>query len=163
MYRRPGDRLTLPHRRLRERTAFVLQRVAANMRKQVEMELAEAGTGVGWAGFTLLAVLGYLREAPQASVSSRACLDRTSAAQVFADLEADGFVERRQRPDDRRHILVAITPSGRATLEAATAAVERGERAALKGLRAREQARVHALLDRVVPEDVAKVSLFGGW
>src|ERR687883_1422848 len=67
------------------------------------------------------AVLGRLdREGPQ-SVSDLAAKERVrpqSMAQTVGDLEADGLVERRPDPDDRRRALVSLTDTGRAALEA---------------------------------------------
>ena len=67
------------------------------------------------------AVLGRLdREGPQ-SVSDLAVAERVrpqSMAQTVADLEADGYVERRADPNDRRRALVELTATGRAALEA---------------------------------------------
>jgi DNA-binding MarR family transcriptional regulator len=64
-------------------------------------------------------VLGRLdRDGPQ-SVSDLACAERMrpqSMAQTVADLEADGLVERRPDPDDRRRALVMLTADGRTTL-----------------------------------------------
>jgi len=39
-----------------------------------------------------------------------------SMAQTVADLEAEGLVERRPDPDDRRRALVMLTTDGRAAL-----------------------------------------------
>ncbi|HUA45298.1 MAG TPA: MarR family winged helix-turn-helix transcriptional regulator [Solirubrobacteraceae bacterium] len=65
-------------------------------------------------------VLGRVdRDGPQ-SVSDLACAERMrpqSMAQTVADLEADGLVERRPDPDDRRRALVMLTASGRTALE----------------------------------------------
>jgi DNA-binding MarR family transcriptional regulator len=66
-------------------------------------------------------VLGRLdREGPQ-SVSDLATKERVrpqSMAQTVADLEGDGYVERRPDPTDGRRALVELTESGRDTLEA---------------------------------------------
>jgi DNA-binding MarR family transcriptional regulator len=65
-------------------------------------------------------VLGRLdREGPQ-SVSDLAAKERVrhqSMTQTVLDLEADGFVERRPDPRDRRRALVDLTDAGRAALE----------------------------------------------
>jgi DNA-binding MarR family transcriptional regulator len=65
-------------------------------------------------------VLGRLdREGPQ-SVSDLAAKERVrhqSMTQTVLDLEADGFVERRPDPRDRRRALVDLTDGGRAALE----------------------------------------------
>jgi|SRR5204863_875706 len=67
------------------------------------------------------AVLGRLdREGPQ-SVSDLAASERMrqqSMAQTVSDLEADGLVERRPDPQDRRRALVSLTEQGIATLQA---------------------------------------------
>ena len=67
------------------------------------------------------AVLGRLdREGPQ-SVSDLAASERMrqqSMAQTVSDLEADGLVERRPDPQDRRRALVLLTEQGIATLQA---------------------------------------------
>ncbi|HTX12468.1 MAG TPA: MarR family winged helix-turn-helix transcriptional regulator [Solirubrobacteraceae bacterium] len=64
-------------------------------------------------------VLGRLdRDGPQ-SVSDLASAERMrpqSMAQTVADLEAQGQVERRPDPADRRRALVALTAEGRAAL-----------------------------------------------
>ena len=66
------------------------------------------------------AVLGRLdREGPQ-SVSDLAASERMrqqSMAQTVSDLEADGLVERRPDPQDRRRALVSLTEQGIATLQ----------------------------------------------
>jgi DNA-binding MarR family transcriptional regulator len=66
-------------------------------------------------------VLGRLdREGPQ-SVSQLAVAERVrpqSMAQTVSEMEADGYVERRADPSDRRRALVDFTPAGRAALDA---------------------------------------------
>ena len=67
------------------------------------------------------AVLGRLdREGPQ-SVSDLAAAERMrpqSMAQTVADLEADGLVQRRPDPADKRRALVELTEDGNAALQA---------------------------------------------
>jgi DNA-binding MarR family transcriptional regulator len=67
------------------------------------------------------AVLGRLdREGPQ-SVSDLAASERVrpqSMAQTVSDLEADGLVERRPDPGDKRRALVSLTEHGISTLQA---------------------------------------------
>jgi DNA-binding MarR family transcriptional regulator len=71
-------------------------------------------------------VLGRLDREGSQSVSDLAVSERVrpqSMAQTVADLEAEGLVERRPDPGDRRRALVSLTDQGRATL-----AVDRGRR-----------------------------------
>jgi len=56
------------------------------------------------------------------------------------------LVERRPDPDDRRGVLVRLTPRGRQTVDAALDALLVGERDLLAGLGARDQERLAALL-----------------
>jgi DNA-binding MarR family transcriptional regulator len=64
-------------------------------------------------------VLGRLDRCGPQSVSDLASAERVrpqSMAQTVADLEADGLIERRPDPDDRRRALVTPTAEGHATL-----------------------------------------------
>ena len=65
-------------------------------------------------------VLGRLDREGVQSVSDLATKERVrpqSMAQTVADLEADGYVERRPDPSDGRRALVELTAGGRETLE----------------------------------------------
>jgi DNA-binding MarR family transcriptional regulator len=65
-------------------------------------------------------VLGRLDREGEQSVSDLAAKERVrpqSMAQTVSDLERDGYVERRADPSDGRRALVALTGSGRTTLE----------------------------------------------
>lgn len=66
-----------------------------------------------------LAVLSRLDRAGTQTASSLAAGEHMrpqSMAQTVADLERQGFIERRPDPDDRRQLLVALTKHGRKTL-----------------------------------------------
>ncbi len=65
------------------------------------------------------AVLGRLDREGAQSVSDLAVAERVrpqSMAQTVGDLEAEGLVQRRPDPDDRRRALVELTPEGIAAL-----------------------------------------------
>jgi DNA-binding MarR family transcriptional regulator len=65
-------------------------------------------------------VLGRLDREGAQSVSDLAAKERVrhqSMTQTVTDLEADGFVERRPDPVDRRRVLVTLTKAGRRALE----------------------------------------------
>jgi DNA-binding MarR family transcriptional regulator len=67
------------------------------------------------------AVLGRLDREGSQSVSDLAKSERMrpqSMAQTVSELEADGLVERRPDPDDRRRALVQLTGHGKTVLEA---------------------------------------------
>jgi DNA-binding MarR family transcriptional regulator len=66
-------------------------------------------------------VLGRLDRDGSQSVSDLATAERIrpqSMAQTVGDLEAEGLVERKPDPDDRRRALVILTPAGQARIEA---------------------------------------------
>jgi DNA-binding MarR family transcriptional regulator len=67
------------------------------------------------------AVLGRLDRCGTQSVSDLAAAERVrpqSMAQTVGDLEADGLVERKPDPGDRRRALVILTPAGKSRIEA---------------------------------------------
>jgi DNA-binding MarR family transcriptional regulator len=88
-------------------------------------------------------VLGRLDREGRQSVSDLAASERVrpqSMAQTVADLEADGFVERRPDPGDRRRALVSLTATGRDRLEADRRHREGWLATAIEGLSAEERA-----------------------
>src|ERR1700744_4733456 len=66
-------------------------------------------------------VLGRLDRCGSQSVSDLAAAERIrpqSMAQTVGDLEADGLVQRKPAPDDRRRALVILTDAGKSRIEA---------------------------------------------
>ena len=57
---------------------------------------------------------------PITKMGDRLLVHPTGITRLVDKLEAQGFVERRQHPDDRRSVLVAITAEGRRVAEDAT-------------------------------------------
>ena len=95
--------------RIASELRFVLGQLLRRLRAEHRFSLSQG------------AVLGRLdREGPQ-SVSDLAASERMrqqSMAQTVSDLEADGLVERRPDPQDRRRALVSLTEQGIAVLQA---------------------------------------------
>lgn len=74
-------------------------------------------------------------EAPtQAALAARLGIDRTVMTYVLDALEADGLVERRQDPSDRRARRIAVTDAGHALLDDLDARVLDAEARLLGGL-----------------------------
>ncbi len=61
-------------------------------------------------------------------------------------LAARGFVERSPDPDDRRGVIVRLTPEGKTAVDGAFGALLDAERALLSGLPAKERTRLAGLL-----------------
>jgi DNA-binding MarR family transcriptional regulator len=86
----------------------------------VEAELRPLG--LTFARFETLRLLAFTRagELPMGKIGERLMVHPTSVTNSIDRLEADGLVERRAHPDDRRATLAAITDDGRRLVEEAT-------------------------------------------
>jgi len=75
-----------------------------------------------FARYEVLALLSFSRHGmlPIGKVGERLQVHATSATNAVDRLEAQGLVERRPHPSDRRAILAAITLRGREVVKAAT-------------------------------------------
>jgi len=78
--------------------------------------------GLTFARFEILRLLAFARsgELPIGKMSERLQVHGTSVTSAVARLAAQGFVVRRDHPDDGRVVLVAVTPAGRSVVEEAT-------------------------------------------
>src|SRR3954465_7883975 len=78
--------------------------------------------GLTFARFEALRLLAFTRrgELPMGKIGTRLMVHPTSVTNSIDRLEADGLVERRPHPDDRRTTLAAITSTGRSTVSRAT-------------------------------------------
>jgi DNA-binding MarR family transcriptional regulator len=113
----PGCALTL-----------LLLDAARAVEARAEHALAEVGLS--------LAKLGALRHLVLASepltltqLAERHCCGKSNVTQLIDRLEADGFVARTVDPSDRRNVRAALTPSGRAAYERASALLAEHEQA----------------------------------
>lgn len=62
-----------------------------------------------------------------AQLAERATITHQSMSELVAGLEADGYVERRPDPSDRRAKLIFLTPRGKAVMRVAMREIERIE------------------------------------
>jgi MarR family transcriptional regulator, 2-MHQ and catechol-resistance regulon repressor len=95
-------------------------------------------------------VLRLLRDAGEhrmSVVAQRTLSDDSTTTRVVESLVARGLVDRRRASSDRRVRLVAITPSGRRTIDRADRVRERAIAAALEPLDDRTIERMTASLD----------------
>jgi DNA-binding MarR family transcriptional regulator len=150
-YVRLDDRVAAPHAALQERPAFAIQDLARTVRSCVDQQLE--GTRLTWVDFALLLVADRVQRLSQQAVASRARVDRNRASVALAELERRGYLSREQSAADARKLEVTLTVPGRAVLAEARAAVERGERHALRPLDDHERAWFEALLARLVTDE----------
>ncbi|MET0452473.1 MAG: MarR family transcriptional regulator [Mycobacterium sp.] len=78
-------------------------------------------------GYVVLSALDRSSMRTQAALADAIGADKTRIIRTLDDLQADGHIERRPDPDDRRVRLLAITASGRAVKAAAQADIQAGE------------------------------------
>jgi DNA-binding MarR family transcriptional regulator len=82
--------------------------------------------GLTFARFEALRLLAFTRkgELPMGKIGDRLMVHPTSVTNSIDRLEADGLVERRPHPTDRRTTLAAITAPGRRLVAEATALLD---------------------------------------
>jgi len=97
-------------------------------------------------------VLGLLRDhgpmAPSA-IGERLIVTRATVTGLVDSLERRGFVRRTANPNDRRSVIVEITPEGLQVLAKVRATVHRQERDWVSALSDAELRRLIALLHRI--------------
>ena len=103
------------------------------------------------------AVLSMLRD--QGSVSQQALgeqmhVDANNLVLLLNDAEANGWVERRRDPTDRRRHIVVLTDAGVEALKHAEEAIEDVEDQVLGPLNAEERATLRRLLQKAAGGDV---------
>ena len=80
-----------------------------------------------FARYEVLMLLSFSRSGamPMKRVGSRLQVHPTSVTSAVDRLQAQGFVERRSHPTDRRAVLASITEAGRSVASAATTVMNR--------------------------------------
>src|SRR5690606_29775945 len=101
-----------PERRL----ALLLNDVARLLRTRFDRH-ARASAGITRAQFAALAILARKEGLNQVALSDELEITPITVARLLARLEAEGWVERRPDPDDRRAHRLYLRPAGRAVLE----------------------------------------------
>jgi DNA-binding MarR family transcriptional regulator len=98
--------------------------------------------------------LDVLRDFPdgigQQALGELLHVDANNLVLLLNELEANGYVERRRDPGDRRRHIVGLTRAGSRALERAERGMESVEDEVLAGLDANQRARLLRLLRRAV-------------
>ncbi|MDQ0574289.1 DNA-binding MarR family transcriptional regulator [Agromyces albus] len=84
--------------------------------------------------YRVLAALAHFGELHQAAIGRHTGLDPSDVTQTVRDLEAAGDLTRRPSSEDRRRMVIAITPAGTRTLDYLDSAIDRAETALLAPL-----------------------------
>jgi DNA-binding MarR family transcriptional regulator len=100
-----------------------------------------------------LGALSFLRDFPETSqqaLSDGLCIDANYCVLLLNDLEANGLIERRRDPSDRRRHLVSMTDEGRKALQKAEAAQQTLEDDMLGALNEGERLTLAHLLRKAI-------------
>ena len=93
--------------------AFLMMGAVHQM--EAHLESALAGIGLSLAKFRVLSQLVEAKEpVPLSSLAERCSCVKSNMTQLVDRLEAEKLVERVSDPNDRRSVLAALTPEGRA-------------------------------------------------
>ena len=120
-----------------------------------EIEKALAAHGLNSASFDVLATLR--RSGPPYRLSPGDLIATTMVSSGtmtnrLDQLEKAGLIERSHNPDDRRGVIIALTPKGLALVDAAVTDHVENQHKLLDGLDAQERAALDALLRKFLGE-----------
>jgi DNA-binding MarR family transcriptional regulator len=83
--------------------------------------------GLSMWGYIVLIALDRSPIRTQAVLAEAIGADKTRIIPTLDELQAQGFIERRPDPDDRRARLLTLTSAGREVMDAVQTAIQRGE------------------------------------
>ncbi|RXZ72948.1 MarR family winged helix-turn-helix transcriptional regulator [Agromyces albus] len=118
--------------RFAQRATWKLSTVAQRSHQLLAAAFAERGRR-GY-DFRVLAALDHFGELHQAAIGRHTGLDPSDVTQTVRDLEAAGELTRLPSSEDRRRMVIAITPAGKRTLSRLESAIDTAEAALLAPL-----------------------------
>jgi DNA-binding MarR family transcriptional regulator len=134
---------------LATRTGYLVSVAHLRFRSRFEELLREAG--IGAPDFGALTTIATAAPLSQQRVAEQLSLTGTAVVQIVDRLEADGLVERRRNPADRRSYALELTSKGKATLKRALAALDRANAELAQTLGGERQEReLHGLLRKTL-------------
>lgn len=137
---------------LADRTAYLVSVAHLRLRGRFEELLRDAG--IAAPDFGALATISRDGPLSQQQVAEQLSLTGTAVVQIVDRLEADGIVERRRNPADRRSYALELTRKGKVTLRRALAAMNQANSELAETLGGAGQEReLHGLLRKVLAVD----------
>jgi DNA-binding MarR family transcriptional regulator len=98
------------------------------------LQLRLADEGVAFGHWTFLRILWDSDGLTQRELSEEAGVMEPTTAHAIRAMEELGYVERRQRPENRKNVYVHLTPAGRALQSKLVPLAKAVNRAAMRGV-----------------------------
>jgi DNA-binding MarR family transcriptional regulator len=141
------------------RIAYLLGRIGRSQGARLTEQLAPLGLRPKH--FALLNIVAADEGSSQQKLGERLDLEPSGIVPTIDELEAQGLLQRRRDPEDRRRYALYLTPEGHAKLaEARTAAAERATQL-LQPLDAAELAVLEDMLTRIAARDDRNIRPLG--
>jgi DNA-binding MarR family transcriptional regulator len=137
-----------PPDRIRRLPSWLTGRVAETAARLVAGALA--AEGLRRQHFVVLSALAERGAASQAALGRRLLIDRSDMHALLSDLELEGRVARVRDPNDRRRMLVELTPAGARTLKRLDGRIQAAQEALLAPLSSADRRELQRLLARLV-------------
>ncbi len=136
------------HDALARRTGFLVSRLGVLATRHFSERIESIGlTPRMWGALNVLAAEGPIS---QQQLGRSIAMDPSSMVSTIDELEAQGWVQRRPHPTDRRAHALHLTPAGRRTLARGRRLAQRAEDELLAPLDAAERRQLHELLLRLL-------------
>jgi len=136
------------HEALARNTGFLISRLGWFAQRRFSERIAAVGlTPRGWGALNVLEKEGAIT---QHALCRSVGMDPSSMVATIDELEAQGLVERRRNPQDRRAHALYVTELGRMTLGQGRKLARQAQEELLGPLSAEERDQLHALMLRLV-------------
>jgi DNA-binding MarR family transcriptional regulator len=132
-------------------TGYLLYRLGLRSGRLFNATLEESGLRLRH--YAVLRYLTTVPGAPQRELSERLGYDPSAIVSLVDDLQSLSYVERRPSPGDRRTKIVALTATGRATLDTTSKAGAGVTETLLAPLAEPERVALHELLLRIAERE----------
>lgn len=117
-----------------DRLAHLIRDASRAFQKALQLRLADHGVPFGH--WTFLRILWESDGLTQKELSERAGVMEPTTFTAMKAMEAQGYIERRQLPTNRKNVYVHLTASGRALKRALVPLAEETNRVSITGLAA---------------------------
>ena len=129
---------------MKERLAHIIREAARALVRALSLRLAEHGVSFGhWA---FLRILWQRDGLTQRELSEMAGVMEPTTFAALKTMEALGYIERRQLPENRKNVYVHLTPQGRALRKKLEPLAEDVNKVATRGVKAEELATTRKVL-----------------